>query len=161
MAELDNKKIVAGIEKLFADNNHFVFWYDAQGEFADNIADITEQLREPVVIMGKNEQFKTKLTLVAMEQQGQSALVYSPAPKPDLTENFMTDMLYYSREYTANALVMLRQELRVPDEDAAIFQEQKRFFASKDRQAKFQRLYQPGKDLQMAIMKFSVKSGSG
>ena len=95
MAELDTKKIVAGIEKLFADNNHFVFWYDAQGEFADNIADITEQLREPVVIMGKNEQFKTKLTLVAMEQQGQSALVYSPAPKPDLTENFMTDMLYY------------------------------------------------------------------
>ena len=106
MAELDTKKIVAGIEKLFADNNHFVFWYDAQGEFADNIADITEQLREPVVIMGENEQFKTKLTLVAMEQQGQSALVYSPAPKPDLTENFMTDMLYYSREYTANALVM-------------------------------------------------------
>lgn len=152
MAELDTKKIVAGIEKLFADNNHFVFWYDAQGEFADNIANITEQLREPVIIMGKNEQFKTKLTLVAMEQQGQSALVYSPAPKPDLTENFMTDMLYYSREYTANALVMLRQELRVPDEDAATFQEQKRFFASKDRQAKFQRLYQPGKDLQMAIM---------
>ena len=128
MAELDTKKIVAGIEKLFADNNHFVFWYDAQGEFADNIADITEQLREPVVIMGKNEQFKTKLTLVAMERQGQSALIYSPAPKPDLTENFMTDMLYYSREYTANALVMLRQELRVPDEDAATFQEQKRFF---------------------------------
>nr|WP_243461282.1 hypothetical protein [Lacticaseibacillus rhamnosus] len=53
MAELDTKKIVAGIEKLFADNNHFVFWYDAQGEFADNIADITEQLREPVVIMGE------------------------------------------------------------------------------------------------------------
>lgn len=152
MAELDTKKIVAGIEKLFSDNNHFVFWYDAQGEFADNIADITEQLREPVVVMEKNEQFKTKLTLVAMEKEKKSALVYSPAPKPDLTENFLTDMLYYSREYTADALVMLRQELQVPDEDAATFQEQKKFFGSKERQNKFQKLYQPGKDLQMTIM---------
>lgn len=159
MVELDTKKIVAGIELLFTGNNNFVFWYDANGDFTDNMDEIAAQLREPVVVMGKNEQFKTKLTLVAMEQKCQPALVYSPCPKPEARLNFLTDMLYYSREYTADALVMLQQELQVPSSDSAAFREQRKFFGSKERIAKFKKVYVPGSNLAMAVM--AALAGAG
>ncbi|ERL63853.1 BREX-1 system phosphatase PglZ type A [Schleiferilactobacillus shenzhenensis] len=158
MAELDTEKIVAGIEKLFANDNHFVFWYDAKGEFTDNIPEITEKLREPVVTFGPREQFKTKVTLVEMEKKHQSALVYLPYPKPDLMENFLTDMLYYSPEYIADATVMLQQELGVPDWDTDTFKQYEKFFASKERQTRFRKVYEPGKDLPMAIMAAVTKA---
>ena len=37
MAEVEMKDVVTGIEKLFKSGTHFVFWYDKNGEFAENI----------------------------------------------------------------------------------------------------------------------------
>jgi len=91
MAELEVTQIVAGIEALFTENNHFVFWYDDKGEFRDNISEISEQLEQPVIVMNARDQFKTKLELTAMESRGESALVYSPAPQPALENNLLAD----------------------------------------------------------------------
>ncbi len=63
MAEVELKDVVTGIEKLFKGHTHFVFWYDKEGEFADNIDELGHQLTEPIVIMQPRTQLKTKIEL--------------------------------------------------------------------------------------------------
>lgn len=159
MAELDISDVVSGIEQSFH-SHQFVFWYDPKQEFKDNIDEIKESLDARVIEMDSQEQFKTKLELLNIEKQSSTSkvLVYSPAPKPTLSENFLTDMLECSAEYTADAAVMLRKSLGLPEEDQGFINEQKKFFGSKERIAKFKQLYQPGKNLKQVEMAVLAKA---
>ena len=68
MAEVEMKDVVTGIEKLFKSGTHFVFWYDKNGEFAENIDDLAQELNEPIVVMAVRTQLKTKLKLIKIEK---------------------------------------------------------------------------------------------
>lgn len=160
MAELELTQVVSGIEALFTEDNHFVFWYDETGSFHENIAEITQQLHEPVVIMNARDQFQTKLELTEMQRQGKSALVYSPAPKPSLAQNLLADFLYYSKTYAADALTMLQEELNLKPTDKKFLEEYATFFASKIRKQRFVELNYNHQPLELVLLAAIAKASS-
>lgn len=145
MAEVELKDVVTGIEKLFKGHTHFVFWYDKEGEFADNIDELGHQLTEPIVIMQPRTQLKTKIELLDIEKAGGKALVYAAFSEPDIHQNLLTDMILYSKKFSADMNVMLLHELGLPETELTFVQGQRKFFAAKTRIAKFKQRYQRGK----------------
>lgn len=160
MAELELSKIITGISSLFTESNHFVFWYDDKGEFRDNIAEISAQLSKPVIVMNAREQFKTKLKLTAMERRGESALVYSPAPRPALENNLLADLLYYSKTYAADTLTMLQEELKLKPTDKAFLKKYATFFASKERKKRFVNLNYNNQPLELVLLAALAKASA-
>ena len=51
MIELNTGEIAERIRTLFAQGKQFVFWYDANADFADNIGEITVQLTQTTIEM--------------------------------------------------------------------------------------------------------------
>lgn len=152
MAELNLDQITDALKGMFTPNNHFVFWYDDEGAFDDNIAELQDRLDVPIVRMAPDEQFKTKLHLLSIQQEGGSALVYSPAPMPQLKVNFLADFLRFSKTYTADATAMLREELQLPADKQEWLVAHQSFFASKERKERFQRVYRAGQDPSLTIL---------
>ncbi|WP_195317827.1 BREX-1 system phosphatase PglZ type A [Weissella cibaria] len=137
MVELNIGEIVERIRTLFAQGKQFVFWYDANADFADNIGEITAQLTQTTIEMLPGEQFKTKLKVLSLEKNGEAALIYSPAKKPDLSQNLMADVERYSVEFTADATVMLREELGLEEKYQQFVVDNMKFFGNKERINKF------------------------
>lgn len=160
MAELELTQIVSGIEALFTEDNHFVFWYDETGDFRENIPEITAQLDQPVVVMNARDQFKTKLLLTEMQRDGKSALVYSPAPRPSLGHNLLADFLYYSKTYAADALTMLQEELNLKSTDKQFLSQYSKFFASKERKQRFVALNYNHQPLELVLLAALAKASS-
>lgn len=158
MAEVGLQDVVAGIEKLFNDMTHFVFWYDANGDFTDNLDELREKIREPIVVLNHREQVKTKLHLIDLEKAGKRALVYSPYSKPEISLDFLTDMELYNQEFTADAAAMLQKELGLPDSQREFVRDQAKFFNNKERVARFKQLNQPGKNPYQVAMAALAKT---
>lgn len=158
MAELNLDQITSKLEDLLQGEPHFVFWYDANHEFADNIDELRQRLDVQIIELAPDAQFKTKLALVELERQGRTALVYSPAPQPPLRENFLADMLRYSPTFTADAAVMLRDQLGLPSSDLKFVKTQQKFFANKERKQRFANLYQVGKNPELTEMAALTKA---
>ena len=146
MAEVEMKDVVTGIEKLFKSGTHFVFWYDKNGEFAENIDDLAQELNEPIVVMAVRTQLKTKLKLIKIEEAGEKALVYANFAEPDIHQNLLTDMILYSKKFTADMNVMLLHELGLPETELSFVEDQRKFFGAKPRIARFKQRYQHGKN---------------
>lgn len=160
MADLELTQIVSGIEALFTDDNHFVFWYDETGDFRENIPEIAKQLSQPVVVMNARDQFKTKLELTEMQREGKSALVYSPAPRPSLEHNLLVDFSYYSKTYAADALTMLQEELNLKPTDKKFLAQYATFFASKVRKQRFIDLNYNHQPLELVLLAAIAKASS-
>lgn len=160
MAELELTQIVSGIEALFTEDNHFVFWYDETGDFRENIPEITAQLDQPVVVMNARDQFKTKLALTEMQRAGKSALVYSPAPRPSTAHNLLQDFLYYSKTYAADALTMLQEELKLKPTDKPFLSDYSKFFASMERKQRFVALNYNQQPLKLVLLAAISKASS-
>lgn len=146
MAEVEMKDVVTGIEKLFKSGTHFVFWYDKNGEFAENIDDLAQELNEPVVVMAARTQLQTKLKLIKIEEAGEKALVYANFAEPNIHQNLLTDMILYSKKFTADMNVMLLHELGLPETELSFVEDQRKFFGAKPRIARFKQRYQHGKN---------------
>lgn len=140
MVELNTEEIVERIHNLFEQGKLFVFWYDENADFVDNIDEITNQLTQKTIKMFPGEQFKTKLEVLNLEEKSQPALIYSPAQKPDLSHNLMADVERYSCEFTADATVMLREELGLEEKHQQFVVDNVKFFRSKERINKFKTL---------------------
>ncbi|MCH5461951.1 BREX-1 system phosphatase PglZ type A [Lactobacillus sp. LC28-10] len=158
MADLDLTQIVTAIESLFTERNHFVFWFDDQGEFVDNITEIATALKEMVIVMQPQEQFKTKIQLVDMQRQQQDALVYSPAPMPPIELNHLEDFIRFSKRYSADATSMLLEELGIPENNRTTLVTYASFFANKERKERFKTRYHHQSDLEMVMMSALAKA---
>ncbi|WP_125697097.1 BREX-1 system phosphatase PglZ type A [Lacticaseibacillus yichunensis] len=152
MAELNLTQITEALNGMFTPSNHFVFWYDDEGAFADNIVELRENLNVPIIEMAASQQFHTKLQLLEIQEAGGSALVYSPVPKPALNEDFLADFERFSRSYSADAVTMLREELQLPADQQGFVSDQQAFFASKERKTRFQKLYGPKKNPTLTLL---------
>lgn len=160
MVELKLTQIISGIESLFTEDNHFVFWYDETGDFSENIPEIASQLDQSVVVMNERDQFKTKLVLTEMQREGKSALVYSPAPRPRLSHNLLADFLYYSKTYAADALTILQEELNLKPTDKRFLAHYATFFANKVRKQRFMALNYNHQPLELVLLAAIAKASS-
>ena len=95
MAELNLKQIIDRLNIEFTgDTRKLVFWYDDNGEFAEDMKDI-ELENARVYYLEQDNQFYTKYFLERVDTTT-NYLIYAPFPKPDVRENHLEDTLLYS-----------------------------------------------------------------
>lgn len=138
MAEMDVTQIITNLKQRFTESHQFVFWYDAQGEFQEEIATIQEALlgTAQVIILRMGHQLRIKQQLLNLDPN-EKALIYSPEPQPALLEDHLRNISLYSGIFTADSQEILRKELKLPVSLRSFIQEHQKFFDSKERRKRF------------------------
>ncbi len=140
MGELNVDKVILEINKKF-ENNDLVFWYDSDSEFNESIPEIKRGIDAQVYTVHHREEFKTKVYLE--EHQGQKFLVYVPFVKPVIEKDFLTDLENYSGSFTADASILMLQELGLSNDKVQFVKKHFKFFNSKARAAAFKNCHDP------------------
>lgn len=136
MAEMNLYQIIDKLNTEFTGNTRkLVFWYDANGEFAEDI-DAIELDNAKVLHLEKDNQFYIKYFLEC-EDTTTSYLVYAPFAKPDIRENHLADTIRYSKEFFADRASLLTLDLGIDERYKPVIQHYIKFFANKDRTQKF------------------------
>ncbi|MCO6542243.1 MAG: BREX-1 system phosphatase PglZ type A [Lactobacillus sp.] len=136
MAELNVNKIITKLNQAF-EQQRLIFWYDSDAEFADNMDVISQGLDAEVILMAEREQFKTKLFLE--NHPNTKYLIYATFARPDIENNFLTDVEEYSLIFTADVYQLLLQELNLPTNQLPFIKEHFKFFGNKSRVARFKK----------------------
>lgn len=161
MAELNLKQVTDKLnDQLQGDVRKLVFWYDENGEFAEDI-DTLELNSAKVLHLEKDNQFYIKHFLEC-EDTTTHYLVYAPFPKPDIKENHLEDTLRYSKRFYADRASLITIDLGYNEKLKDIIQAYNKFFASKERRQKFYDLEIKGKettqkDIEIGIMSVLCK----
>ena len=136
MAELTLKQIEDKLNTVFStDQRQLVFWYDDKAEFADEI-DALKLTGAKTLKLEQGCQIKTKYFL-EYEDKTTSYLIYAPFPKPDLYENHLADMIFYSKEFFADKTSLICSELGIGEDLKPVISKYIRYFASKERFERF------------------------
>ncbi len=136
MAELNLKQITDKLNsQLRGDVRKLVFWYDDNGEFAEDI-DTLELEHAKVLHLEKDNQFYIKHFLECVDTSTHY-LVYAPFPKPDVKDNHLEDTLRYSNRFYADRASLITLDLGYDEKLKDVFQEYNKFFANKERRQKF------------------------
>lgn len=136
MAELTLRQIADKLNTVFAsDRRQLVFWYDDRAEFEDEIESL-ELKGAKLLKLEEGCQIKTKYFL-EYEDKTTSYLIYAPFPKPELYENHLADMILYSKEFSADRTSLICSELGIPEDLKHVIARFPKFFAAKDRFARF------------------------
>lgn len=136
MAELNLKQIVDKLNAAFTgETRKFVFWYDDNADFAEDI-DAIKLENAKLLKLEPNNQFKTKYFLERQDTTT-SYLVYAPFPKPDVRENHLADTVLYSKRFYADRASLLSVDLGIEEKYKHIIEKHIKFFANKDRTQRF------------------------
>lgn len=136
MAELNFKQITDKLNEAFSvDARQLIFWYDENGEFAEDI-DTLALDNAKVYKLEPNNQIYTKYFLT-YEDTETNYLIYAPFPKPDVYDNHLEDMLLYSRQFFADRASIICAELGIREELKPVIQKYSSYFANKRRMEKF------------------------
>ena len=136
VAELNLKQITDKLNEAFSgDIRRLIFWYDDNGDFADDV-DALELTNAKVYHLEPGNQFKTKLFL-EREDTTTNYLIYAPFPKPDIRENHLADTIRYSREFFADRVSLLMLDLGADERCKPTLQKYIKFFGSKQRTQAF------------------------
>lgn len=139
MAELNLKQIADKLNGEFMGNTRkLVFWYDANGDFAEQIGTL-ELKNAKVLQIEPDNQFYTKYFL-EREDTKTNYLVYAPFAKPALCDNHLADTIRYSKEFFADRISLVCADLGIPDSLKPLLQAHAGFFKSEERIARFYKL---------------------
>lgn len=138
MADMDVTQIINTLEQRFTEPHQFIFWYDAQGEFREEIPEISAALNgiAEVIILRTGQQLKIKQQLLALPPN-EKALVYSPEPQPTLLEDHLRNIVLYSGLFMADSQEILRKALKLPVSLRPFIQTHQKFFDNKERRQRF------------------------
>lgn len=136
MAELNLKQITEKLNTEFAgDVRKLVFWYDANGEFADDV-DALELVNAKVLHLEADNQFYVKYFLECVDT-ATNYLVYAPFAKPSIRENHLEDTIRYSKEFFADRASLLMLDLGIDARYKGVIQRHIKFFGEKRRTQAF------------------------
>ncbi len=139
MAKLNLKQIIDRLNMEFTgDTRKLVFWYDDNGEFAEDMKDI-ELENARVYYLEQDNQFYTKYFLERVDTTT-NYLIYAPFPKPDVRENHLEDTLLYSRRFFADRASLLLLDLGIEEKYKPVIEKHIKFFKHKDRTQRFYEL---------------------
>ena len=115
---------------------HIIFWYDEEGQFALDI-DTIELENARILKLHENNAFQIKYQLEKVDPDS-NYLVYSPLPKPVHRDNWLLDILKYSREFSTDKAVLIMRDFGVKDPALTdIFRKYLKFFDNRERYKKF------------------------
>lgn len=136
MAELNVKQIVDKLNSEFVgDTRKLVFWYDENGEFAEDIESI-ELANAKVYRLEEGNQFYTKYFLEKVDTTT-NYLIYAPFPKPTGTKNHLEDTMLYSKRFYADRASLLSVDLGIEEKYKHIIEKHIKYFGSKERVQRF------------------------
>lgn len=123
-------------ETSYGRKRNIVFWYDAEGEFKDDINDLILN-NSKIIHLNDNNRFYIKY-LLEKEDTESNYLIYSPNPKPLPRENYLLDIEKYSSEFSTDKATVIMRDLGVKDESLRnAFKKYMKFFGSKERYKRF------------------------
>lgn len=117
---------------------NLVFWYDEEGEFAEDI----EEIDLPGVrkwIMTENNLFATKYELEKNDPKSHF-LLYANMPKPNPKEDWLYDQFRLGHEFATDKITITMRELSIVDNSLREkFKQYRAFFNSRTRFAAFRK----------------------
>ncbi|CAM3140152.1 BREX-1 system phosphatase PglZ type A [Filibacter tadaridae] len=123
-------------ELLNHQKRHVVFWYDAEGEFLE---DIKELVLEGVCIwmLTENNLFATKYELETVDP-GSHFLLYANMEKPAPREDWLLSILKMGSEFQTDRVTIMMRELGITDDTLRpVFKKYTRFFNNRTRYSAF------------------------
>ena len=111
---------------------HIIFWYDDDGEFQEDINELSLE-NAKILKLNKNNYFYAKYQLEKADTES-NYLIYAPFKKPTPRDNFLLDILKYSMEFSTDKATLVMRDLNITDESLkSVFRNYKKFFNSKER----------------------------
>jgi uncharacterized protein (TIGR02687 family) len=117
---------------------HIVFWYDDSGVYEEFLPEIDLENVE-IVKVYRNNTLEIKHHIECENTVG-NVLIYSPEPRPDDFDNFLSDTIRYSKIYAADetTIIMTAYKMSVDDVNLRSAVEKYRlFFRNKERERRF------------------------
>lgn len=132
MNEMDLSQIEIKLNEAFSGpGRKLVFWYDADGQFAEDV-DSLHLEGASVYHLTPTNQFHTKYFL-EMEDTQNNYLLYAPFPKPDIKVNHLADTLRYSQEFFADKTSLICLDLGIRENLKPVIQRHLKLFGAKQR----------------------------
>lgn len=136
MAELNLGQIEKKLNSEFeSDSRVIIFWYDENKEFINDIEELSLNNAKKYYLT-KDNLFKTKI-LLEREDLDSNYLIYAPFSKPRNEENHLTDIILYSKEFSADRLMVIMSDLKIDPKYRYILEKHINFFNAKDRYFRF------------------------
>jgi len=121
---------------------NIVFWYDEEGVFAESIDSLAgdgslalENVK--LVKLYANNMFAVKLYIEETDRES-NLLVYSPLPRPDNRENWLTDTIKYSQTFSTDETSLILLNFKIDNALRSVVAKYKLFFRSNERSRKFE-----------------------
>ncbi len=115
---------------------NIVFWYDEEGEFVEDINELSLDNAKTLKLTDNNA-FYIKYQLEKKDTES-NYLIYSPQGKPLPRDNWILDILKYSMEFSTDKAVLIMRDLGAKDPSLRnVFKKYLKFFGNKERYKKF------------------------
>lgn len=119
---------------------HIVFWYDAEGEFLEDI-DTLELENVRLLKLTNNNYFYIRYELEKVDTTS-NILIYANMEKPSPRENWLLDIYKYSVEFSTDKTTVMMRDLNIKDPSLKpVLKKYSKFFSNKERYAAFKRFY--------------------
>lgn len=125
--------IIESLNKIFNQENYrTVFWEDPEKEFESEI-DLFQIDEVKLVRLDQVGHLALKIQ-IEIDEPDSKFLLYSPTEKPDIEEDFLLDMRYFSYNFHANRSSILLNELGLANQHLVNYLKLRtKFFDSKER----------------------------
>ena len=111
---------------------HIIFWYDEEGDFLE-LVDRLELTKVKLWQLTETNKFSSKYTIEVLDPNSHY-LIYAASARPEDQDNWLLDMLLYSRTFIADKITLIMDDLKVENTALrAIFKKYEKFFQSKER----------------------------
>lgn len=154
-----NENIISTLRQIFneplrnGEKRKIVFWNDYDKEFEDCIDEINiEGVR--VHRLTERNNFYTKY-LLEEEDTESNFLIYNTARINDERDNWLLDIILYSKEFYADNTSLIMQELNIDNSLRGYFCNYKQFFGAMDRRnkiSKYSEVINTREKLELAIL---------
>lgn len=107
---MNTQQLSQGLQRaFFTEGNRIVFWYDAEQSFVD---DLTELDLPEVTLINMQEQSSLAIKFkLELEDTEGKYLLYFPFAEPEAVDDWLLDIKLYSRQYYADRISMIFNEL--------------------------------------------------
>ena len=154
MTDLNLSQIENKLNSEFNSNSRvLLFWYDKNQDFKDDINNIKLE-NAKIHYLTENNLFETKV-LLEIEDKESNYLIYAPYEKPDYKVNHLADTIIYSKEFFADKLSLIMNELNIDISMRSTIEKYSKFFNAKDRINKFSQINinpYSNEEIELAIM---------
>ncbi len=149
------------LEHIYAtEKRRIVFWYDPEGEFAQDI-DRFELQGVTLLRLDSMPALEVKARLEIEDGTGRY-LLYAPYAQPDNQDNWLLDIQLYSRVFFADSVSILLDDLGLAHQTLrGYLTDRRKFLANKERVAQLKRWIQPSdgeRELDLKMLAVTVKA---